>query len=236
MNRRLLTLVAIIMLAALGGGQAGADAEDDANPRTPPPRAAARDGIRGLVRRAPSLGVLPAGGREPLHGLHGRVDAAGTVGEGLVAAGAERPRSPAPGAVTDRPRRHGAVLFAAGLLRGGTESVLSDAGRVRGVCEDAAPRPRHRGPGGGDRRRPGRRHRSVPHPVTDRSFARSGERSLDRFRRSARPFTFGVFGGFGLFIEPLPPGEHVLHARTTARRGASHFDITYAITVTTDPR
>jgi len=46
------------------------------------------------------------------------------------------------------------------------------------------------------------------------------------------PFTFGVFGGFGLFIRPLAPGQHVIHARTTARFGRVAFEITYTITVT----
>ena len=44
------------------------------------------------------------------------------------------------------------------------------------------------------------------------------------------PFSFGVFGGFGLFIEPLPPGQHVIHAQTTG--GGEPFEITYTITVT----
>jgi hypothetical protein len=44
------------------------------------------------------------------------------------------------------------------------------------------------------------------------------------------PFTFGVFGGFGLFIQPLAPGQHVLHAATTVP-GEADFEITYTITV-----
>lgn len=45
------------------------------------------------------------------------------------------------------------------------------------------------------------------------------------------PFTFGVFGGFGLFIHPLSPGQHVIHARTTAGHGRFPFEITYTVTV-----
>jgi hypothetical protein len=44
------------------------------------------------------------------------------------------------------------------------------------------------------------------------------------------PLTFGVFGGVALFIQPLPPGRHVLHAVTTAE-GTLEFEITYTITV-----
>ena len=50
------------------------------------------------------------------------------------------------------------------------------------------------------------------------------------------PFTFGVFGGFGLFIHPLPPGQHVIHARTTSGHGAFPFEITYTITVSAGKR
>jgi hypothetical protein len=54
----------------------------------------------------------------------------------------------------------------------------------------------------------------------------------DPFSGLAVPDTFGVFGGFGLFIEHLPPGQHVLHARTTVHFGAVQNEITYTITVT----
>jgi hypothetical protein len=55
--------------------------------------------------------------------------------------------------------------------------------------------------------------------------------AVDPFTALPVPATFAVFGGFGLFIEPLPPGQHVLHARTTTHRGAVHMEITYNITV-----
>ena len=49
------------------------------------------------------------------------------------------------------------------------------------------------------------------------------------------PFTFGLFAGYGLFLSPLPPGEHTLHASGTIVFGTIGFewtfDMTYHITV-----
>jgi hypothetical protein len=45
------------------------------------------------------------------------------------------------------------------------------------------------------------------------------------------PFTFGIFEGYGLFIEPLPPGKHVIHAVSAVPDFGLWFDITYIIVV-----
>ncbi len=45
------------------------------------------------------------------------------------------------------------------------------------------------------------------------------------------PFTFGIFGGFGLFLEPFSPGVHVIHAVSGVPDFGLYFDITYTITV-----
>lgn len=45
------------------------------------------------------------------------------------------------------------------------------------------------------------------------------------------PWTFGAFGGFALFIDPLPPGEHVLHAVSEVPGFGLSFEITYYVTV-----
>lgn len=45
------------------------------------------------------------------------------------------------------------------------------------------------------------------------------------------PFTFGVFGGYGLFLDPLRPGVHTLHAAVSIPQMGVTFDMTYHITV-----
>jgi hypothetical protein len=53
------------------------------------------------------------------------------------------------------------------------------------------------------------------------------------FFAEPNPFTFGNFAGFGLFINPLPPGVHVLHAVSEVPEFGLSFDMTYTITVGT---
>lgn len=45
------------------------------------------------------------------------------------------------------------------------------------------------------------------------------------------PFTFGNYGGYLVFIEPLPPGVHRLHAVSAVPTFGLAFDMTYSITV-----
>jgi hypothetical protein len=45
------------------------------------------------------------------------------------------------------------------------------------------------------------------------------------------PWTFGILGGYVLFLNPLPPGVHILHAVSAVPDFGLAFDMTYTITV-----